>query len=142
MIINNDPDYERKKVYEDRLNRSEDEQKDELLAELRKESVSIINLAFMYAKMFAQTGEDITKKWQTAVQQASIIQRMFSEGYRKGLNEGIAKGKEMERAEILERRGYLPQEEFLDIGHEITINTIRNIPQYHKKGSTKKKRKR
>ena len=142
MIINHDPESEKKKAFEEKLNRSEDEQKDSMLSELRDEPTAIICLAVMYAKMFEQVGFDVTERWKTAEHQISIIQKIYNEAYSKGLNEGIAKAQAIERAENAQPKPVFPKEEFLDIGHEITINTIRNAPQYRKKGSTKKKRKR
>lgn len=100
MVINNDPNYEKNKKNEERLNRTEEERKDALFAELRKESSSIICLAVMYAKNFEETGEDITQKWITAEQQADALQRYYDKGFRQGYQEGIQKGREYERKKM------------------------------------------
>lgn len=93
MVINKDPNYKKKKEAEEKLNRPEDERKEELISKLRKESVSIICLALMYAKNLEETGEDITRRLINANQNADILQRVYNKGY----EEGLYKGRELER---------------------------------------------
>lgn len=93
MVINNDPNYEKKKHAEEKLNRSEEVQKEALISELRKESVSVICLALMYAKNFEETGEDLTKRLINANQNADLLQRVYNKGYM----EGLSKGRKLER---------------------------------------------
>ena len=95
MIANTDPAHEKRKALEQK---TEDEQKEELIAELRQESVSVIGLAVMFARGFNQTGEDLIRGW-TIEQQARIIQSQYNAGYRAGYIDGVAKGKEYEREE-------------------------------------------
>lgn len=82
--------------------KSEDEQKEEMLAELRQESASVISLALIYAKGFKATGEDLTTVWRSAEEKAEILLRKYSEGYKAGLIDGVAQGKEIEREEIIQ----------------------------------------
>lgn len=122
MIINHDPYYEKRREAQKKLEDGEVVRKERMLDELRKESVGVICLAAMYAKGFEETGENITKAWQTAEQQMEIIQCNFNKGYKAGYIDGIVKGKEIERQERAERAE-------LD-------------RQYVRKGSTKKRHKR
>ena len=92
MVVK-DPNYEKKKRTEESLNRPEDVQKEALISELRKESVSIICLALMYAKNFEETEEDLTRRLINANQNADLLQRVYNKGY----EEGISKGRELER---------------------------------------------
>ena len=64
---------------------SDDERKDNMLAQLRNESLSIICLAYMYAKNFEETGVDITTRWATMEQQNKILQEVYNRGYRDAL---------------------------------------------------------
>ena len=50
--------------------------KHKLLDELSKEPPMVISTAYTYAKNYTQYGEDITKAWTTAVQQASILEKV------------------------------------------------------------------
>lgn len=54
----------------------DDEVKHKLLDELSKEPPMVISTAYTYAKNYTQYGEDITKAWTTAVQQASILEKV------------------------------------------------------------------
>ena len=103
MVINKDPDYEKKKQAEEKLNRSEDERKEALIAELRKESVSILCLALMYAKNLEETEEDITQRLITTNQNADLLQRVYNKGY----EDGIRKGRELEREKKQSNSGKL-----------------------------------
>lgn len=87
MVVNRDPNYVKPIV------KTEDEQKEALISELRKESVSIICLALMYAKNFEETEEDLTQRLITVNQNADLLQRIYNKGY----EEGISKGRELER---------------------------------------------
>jgi predicted nucleic acid-binding protein len=50
--------------------------KQKLLDSLAEESTMVISTAYAYAKNYVKYGEDITKAWTTAVQQASIIEKV------------------------------------------------------------------
>ena len=75
MRINHEP-----KRYEP----TEDEKKEMLLDELRKESLSIISLAVMYAKGYKDTGEDVTKIYKTAEEQRAKFQEIYNKGFEDG----------------------------------------------------------
>jgi hypothetical protein len=78
---------------EEKLNTPKDIQKEAVLSELRKESLSVICLAAMYATNFEGTGEDITRRLLNADKNADLLQRVYNKGY----EEGIYKGRELER---------------------------------------------
>lgn len=50
--------------------------KQQLLDKLSKEPLMVISTAYVYAKNYVMYGEDITKAWTTAVQQASILEQV------------------------------------------------------------------
>ena len=63
----------------------DDNTKRQLLDDLSKESTMVLSTAYAYAKNYVLYGEDITKPWTTAVQQASILEQVkmkaWAEGY-------------------------------------------------------------
>ena len=145
MIINNDPDYERKKAAYDRLNRSEDELKESLLNNLRQESAAIISLACIYAKKFEETGMDVTERWETAEQQMAILQSYFNKGYVQGYQEGVTNGKKMEREEMLQAQQipfYSQKEVLIDYeeDHRVAEAIKNEAAKRYRKNPTKKKR--
>lgn len=87
MVVNRDPNYVKPIV------KTEEEQKEALISELRKESVSIICLALMYAKNLEETEEDLTRRLINVNQNADLLQRVYNKGY----EEGLSKGRELER---------------------------------------------
>ena len=54
----------------------DDSVKQKLLDSLAKEPTMVISTAYVYAKNYVEYGEDITKAWTTAVQQASILEQI------------------------------------------------------------------
>ena len=88
MVINKDPNYEKRKQAEKKLNTPEDLQKEALIAELRKESVSVICLAMMYAKNFEETQEDLTRRLINVEQNTDLLQRIYNKGYEEGYDKG------------------------------------------------------
>ena len=54
----------------------DDNVKQKLLNLLAEEPTMVLSTAYVYAKNYVMYGEDITKAWNTAVQQASIIQEV------------------------------------------------------------------
>lgn len=54
----------------------DDSVKQKLLDSLAEEPSMVISTAYAYAKNYVLYGEDITKEWTTAVQQASIIEKV------------------------------------------------------------------
>ena len=90
MVIQNSKDQQKQKELERKLSASEDERKEDILGKLRKESSSIITLAYMYAKNFEETGADITQRWATMQEQNAILQQVYNRGYEEGLDKGRA----------------------------------------------------
>lgn len=54
----------------------DDSVKQKLLDSLAEEPTMVISTAYAYAKNYVLYGEDITKEWTTAVQQASIMEKV------------------------------------------------------------------
>ena len=50
--------------------------KQKLLDSLAEEPTMVISTAYVYAKNYVEYGEDITKAWTTAVEQASILEKI------------------------------------------------------------------
>lgn len=103
MVINNDPNYEKKKRAEERLNRPEDEQKEEIISKMREESVSILCLALMYAKNFEETGEDLTRCLINVEKNADILQQVYNKGYAEGYRKGV-EHEHIQRLSKIQRR--------------------------------------
>ena len=55
---------------------SDDEVKQKILDLLAEEPTMVLSTAYVYAKNYVEYGEDITKAWTTAVQQASVLQEV------------------------------------------------------------------
>lgn len=100
MVINNDPDYEKKKAFQEKLAEGEFVRRRRLLDQFMDCSSSIIALAFMYAKNFEATGYDITEKWVTAERQADILQQVYNKGYKEGMIQGQIEGKKRYEKQI------------------------------------------
>lgn len=54
----------------------DDSVKQKLLDSLAEEPTMVLSTAYAYAKNYVMYGEDITKAWTTAVQQASILEQV------------------------------------------------------------------
>ena len=54
----------------------DDSVKKKLLDSLAEEPTMVLSTAYAYAKNYVMYGEDITKAWTTAVQHASIIEKV------------------------------------------------------------------
>jgi len=151
MVVETNPDIERNRENERRLNRSKDERKEELLNELRNESFSVICLAYMYAKNFDAVGVDITEKIIDTDRQASVIEMVYQKAY----EEGVLKGREVEgeairkKMEIEKNREYDDYDYFDDdarqdrISRAIRDQAHRNMvqptnAQSHGKGKKKR----
>lgn len=63
----------------------DDNARRQLLDKLSEESTMVLETAYVYAKTYVLYGADITKPWTTAVQQASILERVkvkaFTDAY-------------------------------------------------------------
>jgi len=79
-----------------KIEKTEEQKKEEILEILRQESASLLALAHLYVKKFEETGSDITEKWTVAMEQNEILQQIYNRGY----EDGISKGKELERENI------------------------------------------
>ena len=93
MIINDPELYKKKMDEERRLCVADDQRKEMFWSELKNESLGVITLAVMYAKNFEETGEDLTKCLINVDKNADLLQRVYNKGY----EEGIYKGRELER---------------------------------------------
>lgn len=58
------------------ITKNDDNDKQVLLDSLSKEPLMVISTAYVYAKNYVNYGEDITKVWTTAVQQAYILEKV------------------------------------------------------------------
>lgn len=144
MIIHDSSAYEKKKEEEKRLNRDEDELKEQFLQELRKESVSIICLASLYAKNFEEIGIDVTKKWETTQQQTDALEIAYKKGYSEGILKGMEAERELiEKTEEIRANSVNPHSVF---GEDQIQRALGNVVQptdgKHRRNCTKKRRKR
>ena len=141
MVIDRNPNIPKQKEAERKLAMSDDERKDSLLEKLRAESTSIVLLAYMYAKNFEETGADITERWTTMEQQNAVLQKVYNKGY----EDGIDKGKELEREKNKrDNATNISVDEF--IRQNTVQRTQRNVVQptdvKYRRKSTKKRHKR
>ena len=141
MVIDKSPNIPKQKEAERKLAMSDDERKDSLLEKLRAESTSIVLLAYMYAKNFEETGADITERWTTMEQQNAVLQKVYNKGY----EDGIDKGKELEREKNKrDNATNISVDEF--IRQNTVQRTQRNVVQpsdvQYRRKSTKKRHKR
>lgn len=100
MVVNTPPDYEEKRKLQAKIDEGELSKRKRLLEQFADFSSSLILLAFMYAKNFEETGEDITKRWGTAVQQSEALQKCYEKGYNEGFRAGVEKGAEHEKKKV------------------------------------------
>lgn len=64
-------------------NKLDDNVRWQLLDKLSKESIMVLETAYVYAKNYVLYGIDITKAWTTAVQQASNVERVKLDAWAK-----------------------------------------------------------
>lgn len=74
MVVNSEP--KNKKMI-----KSETQIKNEILEKMFSESVTVISLAYFYAKNFEEMGEDLSKRWKTLEEQNAILQKAYNKGY-------------------------------------------------------------
>lgn len=55
--------------------------KERLIEELKKESDTVVSLAYMYARGYNLCGEDVTKAWTNAVNNNHLIETIYQRGY-------------------------------------------------------------
>lgn len=65
----------------DRAKKEEFERKT-LIESLEKMPARVVATAYLYAMNYELYGEDVTKKWQTAVQNTASLQRAYLDGRR------------------------------------------------------------
>jgi len=61
----------------------------ELIDELSKMPPMVIATAYLYAINYTLYGEDVTKKWVTATQNTSILEKAYRKGYCDALQKQI-----------------------------------------------------
>ena len=69
------------------LNKARKSKKEALLEELDKEDFQILILAYLYAKNRKTFGEDVTEKWETALQNADALEKAYRKGYHDALQD-------------------------------------------------------
>lgn len=88
-------------------------QNKQLIDELSKMPPMVIATAYLYATNYVKYGEDITKAWTTAVQNASALEKAYREGY----YDALQKQAESESVQVeLEGDGYADGEIVYDWG--------------------------
>lgn len=55
--------------------------KEALLAELAKEDLQVLSLAYIYAKNSHMYGEDVTKAVSSATQNVAMLDKAYQKGY-------------------------------------------------------------
>ena len=53
----------------------------QLIDELSKMPLQLLETAYLYAINYTAYGEDVTEKWETATQNASALEKAYKEGY-------------------------------------------------------------
>lgn len=53
----------------------------QLIDELSKMPPQVIATAYLHAINYTLYGEDVTEKWETAVQNASVLEKAYRQGY-------------------------------------------------------------
>ena len=48
-----------------------------------------LQLAYVYAERYIEYGEDVTKTWNTATEQSSILQKAYNKGYHDALRRQV-----------------------------------------------------
>lgn len=57
------------------------QEKQALLDLMEDMPLRTLQLAFLYAKNYAEYGEDVTRTWLTAVEQTNILEKAYRKGY-------------------------------------------------------------
>lgn len=88
---------------------SENVKKQALLNLMKDMSLQTLQIAFVYAENYKEYGEDVTKTWNTATEQSSILAKAYRKGYHDALQkqaEGKAEEKTYETIKALEQELY------------------------------------
>lgn len=74
---------------------SENVKKQALLNLMKDMPLQTLQIAYVYAENYVEYGEDVTKTWNTATEQLSILQK----AYRKGYYDALQRQSESEESE-------------------------------------------
>ncbi len=62
----------------------------QLINELSKMSPTVIAIAYLYAINYTLYGEDVTKEWLTATQNANALEKAYQEGYHDAITRTVS----------------------------------------------------
>lgn len=71
-----------------------------LIDELSKMPTMVIATAYLHATNYILYGEDVTEKWVTAIQQASVLEKAYKKGYYDAMQRQTEKEEGNENDEI------------------------------------------
>lgn len=74
------------------LNKGRMTKKEALLAELAKEDIQVLALAYVYAKNLHMYGEDVTKTIYSAIQNVAMLNKAYHKGYCDAMDKEISDG--------------------------------------------------
>ena len=63
----------------------ENVKKQALLDLMKGMPLQLLQVAYSYAKIYVELGVDITKTWDTAIQNADVLEKAYKKGYYEGL---------------------------------------------------------
>ncbi len=64
----------------------EDKKKEKLFNLMVDMPIETIQIAFLYAKNYTEYGIDVTKTWNTAIQNASALEQAYKSGYYEAMD--------------------------------------------------------
>ena len=85
MVIKSDPEYEKQKALEEKLNKSDEERKTGLIEQLKQEPLVVLSLAYSYAKGFELGGIDVTTAWNNTARQTDALNQAYQKGFKEGM---------------------------------------------------------
>ncbi len=59
----------------------EDAVKSAIIDLMKEEPLPVLQIAYIYAKHFIMYGEDITKTWDTAIENVNMLEKAYRKGY-------------------------------------------------------------
>lgn len=68
---------------------SENVRKQALIYLMRDLPLQTLQIAYLFAKNYSEYGEDVTKTWVTATQNASALEKAYRKGYYDGLKNKV-----------------------------------------------------
>jgi len=66
------------------LELAESRKKQEIIDLMKKMPIETLSIAYLYAKNYTEYGEDVTRTWLTAVENASSLEKAYRKGYYDG----------------------------------------------------------